>query len=44
VPLGQPGITVGSSGTGFAELVVRGGSAAELFGLRQGDRVFHLIS
>ncbi|MFD5766531.1 SAM hydroxide adenosyltransferase, partial [Streptomyces sp. NPDC127049] len=42
VPLGEPGITVGSSGTGFAELVVRGGSAAELFGLRQGDRVFGL--
>ncbi|MYS05174.1 hypothetical protein GTW71_01615, partial [Streptomyces sp. SID6041] len=36
VPLGEPGITVGSSGVGFAELVVRGGSAAEAFGLRQG--------
>ncbi|MEU8843733.1 SAM hydroxide adenosyltransferase [Streptomyces roseus] len=44
VPLGEPGITVGSSGVGFAELVVRGGSAAELFGLSQGDRVFHLTS
>lgn len=44
VPLGEPGITVGSSGIGFAELVVRGGSAAELFGLRQGDQVFHLTS
>ncbi|MCX5230862.1 SAM hydroxide adenosyltransferase [Streptomyces sp. NBC_00233] len=44
VPLGEPGITVGSSGVGFAELVVRGGSAAETFGLRQGDRVFHLTS
>ncbi|RSS38333.1 SAM hydroxide adenosyltransferase [Streptomyces sp. WAC08241] len=42
VPLGEPGITVGSSGIGFAELVVRGGSAADLFGLRQGDRVIHL--
>ncbi|MFF9145919.1 SAM hydroxide adenosyltransferase [Streptomyces sp. NPDC014861] len=42
VPLGEPGITVGSSGVGFAELVVRGGSAAEAFGLRQGDRVFGL--
>ncbi|MER5888034.1 SAM hydroxide adenosyltransferase [Streptomyces sp. NPDC001941] len=44
VPLGEPGITVGSSGVGFAELVVRGGSAAELFGLRQGDEVLHLTS
>ncbi|MFF3014895.1 SAM hydroxide adenosyltransferase [Streptomyces sp. NPDC057939] len=42
VPLGEPGITIGSSGIGFAELVVRGGSAAELFGLSQGDQVFHL--
>ncbi|MFF2775525.1 SAM hydroxide adenosyltransferase [Streptomyces sp. NPDC058052] len=40
VPLGEPGITVGSSGVGFAELVVRGGSAAEAFGLNQGDRLF----
>jgi len=37
VPRGQAGITTGSSGVGFAELVVRGGSAAELFGLREGD-------
>lgn len=44
VPLGEPGITVGSSGVGFAELVVRGGSAAELFGLSQGDAVFRLTS
>ncbi|MER5965238.1 SAM hydroxide adenosyltransferase [Streptomyces sp. NPDC002057] len=44
VPLGEPGITVGSSGVGFAELVVRGGSAAEVFGLNQGDQVFHLTS
>ncbi|MEU3064290.1 SAM hydroxide adenosyltransferase [Streptomyces subrutilus] len=44
VPFGEPGITVGSSGIGFAELVVRGGSAADLFGLRQGDQVFHLTS
>lgn len=42
VPLGEPGITVGSSGVGFAELVVRGGSAAETFGLGQGDRLFRL--
>jgi hypothetical protein len=39
VPHGQPGITTGSSGVGFAELVVRGGSAADLFGLREGDRL-----
>ncbi|MGW8760995.1 SAM hydroxide adenosyltransferase [Streptomyces sp. NPDC055815] len=44
VPLGEPGITVGSSGVGFAELVVRGGSAAELFGLNQGDQVLRLAS
>ncbi|MDH6120990.1 SAM hydroxide adenosyltransferase [Kitasatospora sp. GAS204B] len=44
VPYGEPGITTGSSGLGFAELVVRGGSAAEMFGLREGDRVFHLTS
>ncbi|MFC8584997.1 SAM hydroxide adenosyltransferase [Streptomyces sp. NPDC057217] len=44
VPLGEPGITVGSSGIGFAELVVRGGSAAQAFGLRQGDQVFRLTS
>ena len=37
VPRGEPGITTGSSGVGFAELVVRGGSAAELFGLREGN-------
>ncbi|GAA1962083.1 SAM hydroxide adenosyltransferase [Kitasatospora viridis] len=39
VPYGEPGITTGSSGLGFAELVVRGGSAADLFGLREGDSV-----
>ena len=39
VPHGEPGLTTGSSGFGFAELVVRGGSAAEHFGLREGDRV-----
>jgi S-adenosylmethionine hydrolase len=44
VPYGEPGITTGSSGLGFAELVVRGGSAAELFGLREGDRVLHPTS
>jgi hypothetical protein len=39
VPYGEPGITTGSSGVGFAELVVRGGSAAALFGLREGDQI-----
>jgi hypothetical protein len=42
VPYGEPGITTGSSGAGFAELVVRGGSAAELFGLKEGDTVLSL--
>ncbi|MEU4195217.1 SAM hydroxide adenosyltransferase [Kribbella sp. NPDC026611] len=37
VPRGAAGLIVGSSGTGFAELVVRGGSAARRFGLRPGD-------
>jgi len=37
VPRGEAGIITGSSGYGFAELVVRGGSAARLFGLREGD-------
>ncbi|HET9168785.1 MAG TPA: SAM hydroxide adenosyltransferase [Actinospica sp.] len=37
VPREQAGIITGSSGYGFAELVVRGGSAARLFGLREGD-------
>jgi S-adenosyl-l-methionine hydroxide adenosyltransferase len=37
VPRGEPGIITGSSGHGFAELVIRGGSAARLFGLREGD-------
>jgi hypothetical protein len=37
VPRGEPGIITGSSGYGFAELVVRGGSAARLFGLSEGD-------
>ncbi|GAA0593952.1 hypothetical protein [Kribbella sandramycini] len=39
VPLQQAGLIPGSSGDGYAELVVRGGSAAEHFGLRQGDRL-----
>jgi hypothetical protein len=37
VPRGAAGLIVGSSGTGFVELVIRGGSAAEAFGLRTGD-------
>jgi hypothetical protein len=37
VPRGEAGIITGSSGYGFAELVVRGDSAARLFGLREGD-------
>jgi S-adenosyl-l-methionine hydroxide adenosyltransferase len=40
VPRGEPGLITGSSGFGFAELVVRGGSAARLFGLREGDEPF----
>jgi len=39
VPRNEPGLVPGSSGTGYAELVVRGGSAAAYFGLRQGDRL-----
>lgn len=41
VPRGEPGIITGSSGYGFAELVVRGGSAARSFGLREGDALAH---
>ncbi|MFI5695654.1 SAM hydroxide adenosyltransferase [Kribbella sp. NPDC051586] len=37
VPRNAPGIIQGSSGTGFTELVIRGGSAAAAFGLRPGD-------
>ena len=37
VPRGEAGVVTGSSGFGFAELVVRGGSAARLFGLCEGD-------
>jgi len=39
VPRGEPGVVTGSSGLGFAELVVRGGSAAALFGLSEGDEL-----
>ena len=37
VPRNTPGLIQGSSGTGFTELVIRGGSAAAAFGLRPGD-------
>lgn len=40
VPDCEPGLITGSSGFGFAELVVRGGSAARLFGLHEGDMPF----
>lgn len=39
VPRGEPGVITGSSGVGFAELVVRGGRASDLFRLREGDQV-----
>lgn len=39
VPHGVPALTVGSSGFGFAELVIRGGNAAEYFGLYEGATV-----
>ena len=37
VPRNTPGLIPGSSGSGFAELVIRGGSAAAHFGLEPGD-------
>ena len=40
VPGGEAGLIVGSSGFDFAELVVRSGSAAERFGLREGVALF----
>ena len=40
VPLGEAGLVSGSSCSGFAELVVSGGSAAAEFGLTQGDTLF----
>jgi hypothetical protein len=40
VPHGKPGLIPGSSGYGFVELVVRGGSAAHSFGLREGLPLF----
>ncbi|MEV6269200.1 SAM hydroxide adenosyltransferase [Kribbella sp. NPDC051936] len=43
VPRNTPGIVPGSSGTGFTELVIRGGSAAEHFGLRPGDALLETV-
>ncbi|MFF0269673.1 SAM hydroxide adenosyltransferase [Kribbella sp. NPDC004536] len=43
VPRNTPGIVPGSSGTGFTELVIRGGSAAAAFGLRPGDPVLEPV-
>lgn len=40
VPQGQPGLIPGSSGYDFVELVIRGGSAALSFGLREGMPLF----
>jgi hypothetical protein len=37
VPRDKPGLIPGSSGTGYLELVVRGGSAAQAFNLQPGD-------
>lgn len=39
VPTGTAAVVTGSSGPGFLELVVNGGSAAAEFGLRAGDTV-----
>lgn len=39
VPAGTAALVTGSSGPGFLELVVNGGSAAHEFGLRDGDTV-----
>ncbi|NIK61776.1 SAM-dependent chlorinase/fluorinase [Kribbella shirazensis] len=44
VPRNAPGIVPGSSGTGFTELVIRGGSAAEVFGLRPGDTLLEPVA
>lgn len=40
VPRGEAGLTIGSSGHGFIELVVNGASAAAIFGMDAGDTVF----
>jgi hypothetical protein len=44
VPRNAPGIVPGSSGSGFTELVIRGGSAAEYFGLRPGDALLEEVT
>jgi hypothetical protein len=44
VPRNTPGVVPGSSGTGFTELVIRGGSAADAFGLRPGDTLLEPVS
>jgi hypothetical protein len=43
VPRNTPGLVPGSSGDGFTELVIRGGSAAEAFGLRPGDTLLERV-
>ncbi|WP_350278134.1 SAM hydroxide adenosyltransferase [Kribbella sp. HUAS MG21] len=43
VPRNAPGIVPGSSGSGFTELVIRGGSAAAAFGLRPGDTLLEPV-
>ena len=40
VPRDTPGLIPGSSGPGYAELVIRGGSAAAYFALQPGDTPF----
>jgi hypothetical protein len=44
VPRNTPGLIPGSSGTGFTELVVRGGSAATEFGLQPGDALLEAVA
>jgi hypothetical protein len=43
VPRNTPGIVPGSSGNSFTELVIRGGSAAEAFGLQPGDTLLEEV-
>ncbi|MEU8222073.1 hypothetical protein [Kribbella sp. NPDC048915] len=44
VPRNAPGLVPGSSGNGFTELVIRGGSAAAEFGLRPGDLLLEPVA
>ncbi|MFG1905880.1 hypothetical protein [Kribbella sp. NPDC048928] len=44
VPRNAPGIVPGSSGNGFTELVIRGASAADAFGLQPGDTALEAVS